>query len=450
MSIKIRIFKKLFKIIIFIIYYLILNIITKIDIMNYNELFNRQVLSNKIKDLIININNNKHDLLIKKGIYLYGASGIGKTTFITNILKELNYDIILYNSSDIRNKTTIENITKYNMSDTNVASMFNKKQKPIAIIMDEIDGMNSGDKGGGINLLIKLLRPKKTKKQKLEDLINLPLICVSNYHKDKKIKELMKTCNCFELKKPTYNQIYHLIKNDMKIKNNNIITNLINYIDYDLKKYINILKIYNESENVFNHFIMNNILQNKLYTEDTKELVNNLYNCNYNLNQHNYIINETDRTIVGLLWHENIIDLIENKNTEKNITYTNYEKILNNICFCDYIDRITFQKQIWQFNEMSSLLKTFLNNNIYNTQFKKSLLKEIRFTKVLTKYSTEYNNIIFINRLCEEFNLDYKDLISYFLKIKNNKNIEDIFTLFENNNINKLDIKRIYRYIELQ
>jgi len=418
--------------------------------MNYNELFNRQVLSNKIKDLIININNNKHNLLIKKGIYLYGASGIGKTTFITNILKELNYDIILYNSSDIRNKTTIENITKYNMSDVNVASMFNKKQKPIAIIMDEIDGMNSGDKGGGINLLIKLLRPKKTKKQKLEDLINLPLICVSNYHKDKKIKELMKTCNCFELKKPTYNQIYHLIKNDMKIKNNNIITNLINYIDYDLKNYINILKIYNENENVFNHFIMNNILQNKLYTEDTKELVNNLYNCNYNLNQHNDIINETDRTIVGLLWHENIIDLIENKNTEKNITYTNYEKILNNICFCDYIDRITFQKQIWQFNEMSSLLKTFLNNNIYNTQFKKSLLKEIRFTKVLTKYSTEYNNIIFINRLCEEFNLDYKDLISYFLKIKNNKNIEDIFTLFENNNINKLDIKRIYRYIELQ
>jgi len=31
--------------------------------------------------------------------------------------------------------------------------------------MDEIDGMNNGDKGG-INALIKLIRPKKTKKQK--------------------------------------------------------------------------------------------------------------------------------------------------------------------------------------------------------------------------------------------------------------------------------------------
>ena len=62
-----------------------------------------------------------------------------------------------------------------------------------------------------------------------------------------------------------------------------------------------------------------------------------------------------------------------------------------------------------------------------------------------------YNNLIFINRLCEEFSLSYSDLVSFFLKIQNNnENIEDIFTLFENNNINKLDIKRILRYIELK
>jgi Cdc6-like AAA superfamily ATPase len=43
--------------------------------------------------------------------------------------------------------------------------MFHKKVKKIVIVMDEIDGMNNGDKGG-INTLIKLIRPKKTKKQK--------------------------------------------------------------------------------------------------------------------------------------------------------------------------------------------------------------------------------------------------------------------------------------------
>ena len=37
--------------------------------------------------------------------------------------------------------------------------------------MDDIDGMNNGDKGG-INSLIKIIRPKKTKKQKTRGIIN--------------------------------------------------------------------------------------------------------------------------------------------------------------------------------------------------------------------------------------------------------------------------------------
>ena len=57
--------------------------------------------------------------------------------------------------------------------------MFFKKTKHIAIVMDEIDGMNSGDKGG-INSLIKLIRPKKTKKQKTEEITSNPIICIGN------------------------------------------------------------------------------------------------------------------------------------------------------------------------------------------------------------------------------------------------------------------------------
>ena len=101
------------------------------------------------------------------------------------------------------------------MSDKNVLSLFNKKSKPIAVIMDEIDGMNNGDKGG-INALIKQIRPKKTKKQKEEDSTNIPIICISNYHIDKKIKELMKVCNTFELSPPTDIQINNIISLCMK------------------------------------------------------------------------------------------------------------------------------------------------------------------------------------------------------------------------------------------
>ena len=46
------------------------------------------------------------------------------TTFIINILKELDYDIIKYDAGDIRNKTIIDTITKHNMADRNVLSMY--------------------------------------------------------------------------------------------------------------------------------------------------------------------------------------------------------------------------------------------------------------------------------------------------------------------------------------
>jgi uncharacterized protein YdiU (UPF0061 family) len=123
---------------------------------------------------------------------------------------------------------------------------------------------------------------------------------------------------------------------------------------------------------------------------------------------------------------------------------------LSNICYADYIDRITFQKQIWQFNEMSSLIKTFKNNKLYHEKFKniKYNPSEVRFTKVLTKYSTEYNNSIFIQKLCQKLGMDKKDLFGFFIELKNNHDDNEIITLLDSYDISKLDINRIYRYIE--
>jgi hypothetical protein len=73
---------------------------------------------------------------------------------------------------------------------------------------------------------------------------------------------------------------------------------------------------------------------------------------------------------------------------------------------------------------------------------------EIRFTKVLTKYSTEYNNSLFIQKLCQKLGMDKKDLFIYFIHIKHHNNETELINLMENYDITKLDINRIYRYIE--
>jgi SpoVK/Ycf46/Vps4 family AAA+-type ATPase len=419
-----------------------------------NKLLNRETIVTNIKNILKDFDINKHNVLLKKGIYIYGDPGTGKTTFITEILKELNYDIIKYDAGDIRNKAVIDTITKHNMSDKNIMSMFNNKIKKIAIIMDEIDGMNNGDKGG-INTLIKLIRPKKTKKQKLEENTMNPIICIGNYRVDKKIKELIKVCNTIELITPTNDQIMSII--DTLIPNIESKTKFkfTEYVQHDLRKLHNIYNLYLNNNNIFNSEIIQNIFHLKSFNDDTKKITQNLISQQFSMKEHLTIMNETDRTIVGLLWHENIIDTIDK--LDKKVSIPFYLKQLDNICFADYIDRITFQKQIWQFNEMSSLIKTFKNNKMYHNYpllekveqpKKKSIPTEIRFTKVLTKYSTEYNNSLFIQNLCQELGMDKKDLVSFFVELKTKYDDNQILTLFENIEITKLDINRIYRYLE--
>jgi len=421
--------------------------------LNFNQLLERENLANDIKNILTNFEKNKKNLSIKRGIYIYGAPGSGKTHFINKLLQELNYDIINYDAGDIRNKSIIDTITHNNMTDTNVLSILNKKKRHLAIIMDEIDGMNNGDKGG-INSLIKIIRPKKTKKQKLEQIAYIPIICIGDYHIDKKINELIKVCDTFLFSTPTNIQIKNIINLIMpKIyTDTKLCTKIINYIQNDLRKLVSIHYIYKADSNILKKENILNIFQEKYSNEDTKIITKKIINNNYSINDHNILMNETDRTIVGLLWHENIIDILNKFNKKDSILL--YIKLLNNICYADYIDRITFQKQIWQFNEMSSLIKIFSNNYIFHNYItdnnikNKTLIQNIRFTKVLTKYSTEYNNYLFIQNLCQILNLDKKDLFSFFIKLNELYISGEIYSLFEPFELTKLDINRIYRYIK--
>ena len=424
---------------------------------NMNNILDRKKITEEIQNILRNFDENCKNIHFKKGIYIYGATGCGKTVFVTNLLKELDYDVIKYDAGDVRNKSLIDTITSNSISNRNVLHMMQRKVKKIAIVMDEIDGMNNGDKGG-ITSLIKLIRQKKTKKQKSEDVTLNPIICIGNYFMDKKIKELMKICNVFELKTPSESQIIQLLRTmpSMDVYTNISEEFLVHYIQGDLRKFMFIKKIYEKDPKILQSFAK--MLKMKTNIEDSKKITKELMKRPLPINEHNTFMNETDRTIVALLWHENIIDVIEKQPIDKSFVF--YSKILDNMCFSDYIDRITFQNQIWQFNEMSSMMKTFYNNKIYHETFPNTsqmTSNEIRFTKVLTKYSTEYNNQLFIYNMCQELDMDKKDMIAFFqeLRLVNGPDfmtVPDISQkmeeMFENYNINKLDIKRIYRYLD--
>jgi hypothetical protein len=334
--------------------------------------------------------------------------------------------------------------------------MMTKEVRKIAIVMDEIDGMNNGDKGG-ITALIKLIRQKKTKKQRMENMTMNPIICIGNYYMDKKMRELMKVCNVFELNTPTNSQINNLITKLMpNIKSNqkSLKENIIKYIQGDLRKLNFVNDIYKKTPQLLNNEIIKNIFQMKSYNEDSKKITQELIEKPMKIEEHNKFMNETDRTIVALLWHENIVDALSSNSQE--ISYPFYLKILNNICYSDYIDRITFQNQIWQFNEMSSLMKTFHNNKLYHDYFpdnkKKSSFKSpstpslnenTLITNKLLKCLVLNNNLINSYALYMDIN-EYDDLF-ITPEIEILKNAEYIITendIVQNKDVNQKHIQK--------
>lgn len=371
------------------------------------------------------------DVKRKKCVYVYGPSGCGKTTFVKQVLQDMNYDMVCYGAGDVRNKSIMDGITVNNMASSNIMSCFTKTPKKLAIIMDEIDCMNNGDRGG-INSLIKLIRPKKTKRQLVENITHIPIICIGNASQDKKIKELMKYSVTLEFKHPSPYEMHQLLLNVVP----RFASMASSISDLNYVRQLLLLQTHGYQGDP------SHVLCTSLH-EDSKDIVKRILNVP---NMTKLPINDANRTIISLMWHENIIDLLQQM--DPCVAIPLYVQILDEICFADYIDRITFQKQLWMFNELSFKLKPFYTNYLFQRANQYRLkVDEVRFTKVLTKYSTEYNNNGFLQKLCSELSMDKADLFVHLQLLAQTHTDMQIAAMYAHTSITLLDVQRIYRYI---
>ena len=375
-----------------------------------------------LKEYLVEIQNNKSKYNNCKGIMIRGDYGIGKTTFVKDALRELNYEIIEYDHTQSGSKN-IENLFCKQGSKESIINIFNNKKTKIVILIDNLECINKNERGT-LGEILKYTRGKKTKTQKTEEYSINPVICISNKGTEKKINDIANKIYNIDYKPITTNQIKNILKEKKNIYDESILNKLVSYIKFNLYELNNIINI----NNVTN--IMN-ILDDSKCFYITKQIVNDIIKNNYTINYHNKI-NETDRTSIGLLYHENIID------SYKKLDEKIYIDCLENFCFSDYIDRITFQKQIWSFNEMSSIIK-IINNNYILQGLERRKKEEIRFTKVLTKYSTEYNNKLFLIKLSQKNKSDIDEL---FMNVIENGELS-------NENTTELELNRLKKYLNL-
>jgi len=130
----------------------------------------------------------------KKAILLHGPAGVGKTSLAHILKNELDLELFELNASDFRNKSQLESKLK---PASEQVSLFKKSK---LLLVDEVDGLSSVDKGGLSELL------------DLIDNTQFPIVITANNIWDGKFSELRNKCKMANLKELDYKEIYFILQ----------------------------------------------------------------------------------------------------------------------------------------------------------------------------------------------------------------------------------------------
>ncbi len=114
-------------------------------------------------------------------LLLLGPPGTGKTTLVHVLARQLDYDLVEMNASDIRNKEALQARIKPVFQNT--ANLIGKK---IMLFLDEVDGISGREDTGGLDTLTNLMKEP-----------TIPVIMAAN-KKSLRIMKLAKACKIVE------------------------------------------------------------------------------------------------------------------------------------------------------------------------------------------------------------------------------------------------------------
>ena len=427
-----------------------------------DELIGNKLQILKCKMWLENFKNKEKNT--KPALLLAGPPGIGKTSLATLLLK--NYDLIEFNASDVRNQKMVKENLKNIMGKISISCLMGSTKK-IGIIMDEVDGMSSGDRGG-VSELISFINPNKGKKKankKPVKYIN-PIICICNKDTEKKIKDLKKECEVVKFTLPSINELYLyaekiLEKENIKIKEKDLYK-IIEFSQKDIRKLLGTI------QNIYINKKEKNISK-VLNSMGEKKVDSYLLNTTFNiLNQYNgieqtSIMYETDKNMIGLTLFENILNFTKNYSNNDNEKIKVLKQIYKDYSYSDTLDKEIFTNCNYYLHELNAIYKCCISSYLLSTLTKNKNLRyktnDFQFTKILSKFSQKYSNYktkIFINDNffyfgnCNLYGL-YINIIKKIIVSKNKKFVDDdIKFLIKKYNLTPEILEKIYKLINLK
>ena len=399
-----------------------------------------------------------------KAVLISGSPGIGKTSAAKIISKEMGYDYISKNASDIRNKKSINEMLTVLNNNLVLSNYYQKKgtfeetkikNNKCVIIMDEVDGMK-GDRGGLAALIKQIVNTQQ------------PIICICNDRDSKVVRSLSNYCYDLKFKTPTHQEIFILLRhivssklgdniwnnidkstlNDIIVKAGSDIRQIITYLEMWLEEFTGKRnKLYIHTFKDKNTFLNNfeackRILNTKLNNNINYRILENWFFVDYNMMDviifENYLSKPSKNYEIKYKKNKNK----DNFWAEDDDVLSNINQALDSMVLGDKISKrisrkrdYSLLKPLCHFSTIKPalLFKRFIHYTQFPSYFGKlgMMNKRKRLLKEMKDSFSKINNI-----LDNKSVIHYMVILSKMIAIHMNLNeLEDLFHLYMNYDI---------------
>ena len=352
-------------------------------------------------------------------LFLYGPPGIGKTTLARLALEQAGYRVVEWNASQHRHKAAVEESLVPLLRSCNVADFFRPEgPRNLGIILDEIDGMSVGDKGG-LSELVRILKEYNG---------HNAIVCISNEWMEKKFQPFLKLCKTFQIFAPSPTDVYSLIKTQFeKVPKNcdlmKLASDLLTVHSGDLRKILqSVREIKTDMVNgTISVADVKNTIEigladakalgsNRIRRSETiKSAVGQLLRGSLDMTTE-VPLNNNDLNLAGLHLHESLPTWICRFIGNNEQGYEVYKSVFQTILSSDRLDYYTFFFQHWTLFPLTYQAKLQAVNQLLFEHYcvsdeAASVWKDddMEYTAVLSKQSMLYNQFRYLCEMRDAF-----------------------------------------------